>query len=147
MTFRKLVFTVTLCLLAGLATGCGAESFSSQLDEIDDQFALQTDLRCDCYEVFPYPSKEDCVADNSLVPNTPEEQQCMAAALGRNRPASQETVTCLREALELGSTCYEESLVCEDLMNTQISCNEQMSQALEQCPPWTDLVQIALDAC
>ena len=136
-------------LLLAVPHACsgGGKSVVSQLDELGVKATVQTDLRCDCYEVFPYPSKEDCVADNSFIANTPEEQACRSAALGRNATASQETMDCLLNALTTGSSCYADTLVCGDLMDTLGACDDEMRAALELCPAWTDLVQTALDAC
>jgi hypothetical protein len=149
MHYRTLtpIFVITLALAAGCGGG-GEDTFADKYNALDAEIQSQVEFQCDCYANFfdPYPSREACIQQR-YEPADPAVGQCLINAAETDLAASNARIDCVLVALREYTTCMDVVLDCNDLMNTFLQCDGELTAAIGQCPALPTAVQDANAAC
>lgn len=155
MTHRRFIHALLLTL--ALAAGCGGgasggdwkNDFDSKLDSLEAEFTAQAEFFCECYAQLPepYASKEMCISDQSPIPQDPAERQCVVDASALNEAGSDARLDCELAASEAFTNCLDQTLDCNNLMNSYLACYDAQTAAIGQCPPVPAEVEDAVFAC
>lgn len=149
MTYRNLAHVFFLA--SALSVGCGGggdDDIGGKLDDFEGAIAAQADAFCDCYAQFPepYASKQECVSDQ-YQPIEPALQQCLEDAFAVDTDASIAVLDCETAAWDGFATCLQQTLDCNDFMNTYLACFGQLDTEISACPAFPANVDTAASQC